>query len=519
MNLLRKTVSWCILLLFTSFFAANLGGTLRFLIGVDITTLLGPNIPDSVSNIVASHIFEGLIDVDENLKIIPSLAERWEIQENGTAYVFFLRKGVKFHDGEIFNAYAVKKHFDYVLGSSLRNVGMFKGIIKEVQVVDDYTVKIILFRPYPPILYRLATSSAAWIISPKAIDEFGSDPALFGKNPIGTGPFMFKSWKAGEKVELVKNPNYWREGLPYLDSLVFSIVSEDISRVTQVRAGDADVMYNPPPALVPALEKDPKLNVITIPTVRVIYIGLNSLVPPLNDVRVRQALNYAVDKEKLCSIIMRGMARPSDSPLSSITYGYTSTGGYPYNPQKARQLLKEAGYENLKLELITPKGRYLNDYETAVAIQGMLSEVGIDLDVKPMEWGTYVAKILSNKPEDWDYQMFLLGWAPGTAEGHWVLFPLFHSVNQMGNPEGTARYNNFFYRNPEVDDLIDKIGKELNEEKLMEYYAEAQKIILQDAPWLFLYEMKIATVSRKEIRGLKIYPTERFNMTYAWIEK
>ncbi len=517
---MRKVLSVILLFLVVLLFAAKYGGTLRFLIGVDATTLLGPNIPDSISNIIASHILEGLIDVDENLKIIPCLAERWEIQENGTAYVFYLRKGVKFHDGENFNAYAVKKHFDYVLNSSLRNVGMFKGILKEVQVLDEYTVKLKLFQPYAPIMYRLATSSAAWILSPRAIEQYGNDPATFGKNPVGTGPFIFKEWKVGEKIELVRNPNYWQQGLPYLDGIVFSVVSEDVSRVTQVRAGDADIMYNPPPALISALEQDSRLTVKTIPTVRVIYIGINGRSAPLNDVRVRQALNYAIDREKLCKVIMRGMARPADSPLSSITYGYVSTGLYPYDPQKAKQLLKEAGYTNgLKLELITPKGRYLNDYETAVALQGMFKEVGIILDVKPMEWGTYVAKILSNKPEDWDYQLFLLGWAPGTAEGHWVLFPLFHSMNQMSSAQGTAKYNNFFYSNPKVDELIDKIGIELDEKRLMEYYAQAQKTILQDAPAIFLYEMKIATVMRKEIKDLKIYPTERFNMTHTWIDR
>lgn len=517
---MKKVLSVILLFLALVLFAAKYGGTLRFLIGVDATTLLGPNIPDSISNIIASHILEGLIDVDENLKIIPCLAERWEIQENGTAYVFYLRKGVKFHDGENFNAYAVKKHFDYVLNSSLRNVGMFKGILKEVQVIDDYTVKFKLFQPYAPIMYRLATSSAAWILSPRAIEQYGNDPATFGKNPVGTGPFIFKEWKVGEKIELVRNPNYWQQGLPYLDGIVFSVVSEDVSRVTQVRAGDADIMYNPPPALISSLEQDSRLTVKTIPTVRVIYVGINSRIGPLKDVRVRQALNYAIDREKLCKVIMRGMARPADSPLSSITYGYFSTGLYPYDPQKAKQLLKEAGYANgLKLELITPKGRYLNDYETAVALQGMFKEVGIILDVKPMEWGTYVAKILSNKPEDWDYQLFLLGWAPGTAEGHWVLFPLFHSINQMSSAQGTAKYNNFFYSNPKVDELIDKIGTELDEKRLMEYYAQAQKTILQDAPAIFLYEMKIATVMRKEIKDLKIYPTERFNMTHTWIDR
>jgi len=181
--------------------------------------------------------------------------------------------------------------------------------------------------------------------------------------------------------------------------------------------------------------------------------------------------------------------------------------------------LKEAGYENLKLELITPKGRYLNDYETAVAIQGMLKEVGVTVDVKPMEWGSYVSKLLSRKPEDWDYQMFLLGWAPGTAEGHQVLFPLFHSSNRLDSPNATMPYNMYFYSNPKVDELIQKIGLEIDEKKLLEYFKEAQKIVVQDAPWIFLYEMNIAAVMRKELQGVKIHPTERVNLAEAWIDR
>jgi peptide/nickel transport system substrate-binding protein len=505
-------------LLSVAIFAAKYGATVRFLIGVDVTTLLPGNIPDSISTIVGMHIFEGLVDYDENLKIIPVLAERWEILDNGTAYVFHLRKNVKFHDGADFNAQAVKKNFDYLFSANLRNVGVYKGIIKEVQVVDDYTVKIVLFQPNSAFLYRLAQSSG-WFVSPQAIEKFGHDPALMSKNPVGTGPFMFKEWKAGESVELVKNPNYWRQGLPYLDRIIFRVVAEDVSRVNQVRAGDADLMYNPPPALLAALEQDKALQIKVVPTVRTIFIGLNTSRPPLNDVRVRQALNYAVDKERLCKVLMRGLAKPSDSPLSSMTFGYFSTGGYPYDPNKAKQLLKEAGYENLKLELITPKGRYLNDYETAVAIQGMLKEVGVTVDVKPMEWGSYVSKILSRKPEDWDYQMFLLGWAPGTAEGHQVLFPLFHSSNRMDSPNTTMPYNNYFYSNPKVDELIQKIGLEIDEKKLLEYFKEAQKIVVQDAPWIFLYEMNIAAVMRKELQGVKIYPTERVNLAEAWIDR
>lgn len=276
---MRRFVVLLVALLTVAIFAAKYGATVRFLIGVDVTTLLPGNIPDSISTIVGMHIFEGLVDYDENLKIIPALAERWEILDNGTAYVFHLRKNVKFHDGADFNAQAVKKNFDYLFSANLRNVGVYKGIIKEVQVVDDYTVKIVLFQPNSAFLYRLAQSSG-WFVSPQAIEKFGHDPALMSKNPIGTGPFMFKEWKAGESVELVKNPNYWRQGLPYLDRIIFRVVAEDVSRVNQVRAGDADLMYNPPPALLAALEQDKALQIKVVPTVRTIFIGLNTSRPP-----------------------------------------------------------------------------------------------------------------------------------------------------------------------------------------------------------------------------------------------
>ncbi len=512
---MRKIVGILFILLTISIFAVKYGGTVRYVMGADAVSLLPPNQTDNISGTVCRHIFDGLVEFDEKLNIVPALAEKWEISQDGTVYTFYLRRGVKFHDGTDFNAAAVKKFFDYVLLSNLRRTGLFKGIVKEIQIVDDYTVKFVLEKPYSPFLNRLAHEGAL-VVSPKAIDEMGSDPAKLGRNPVGTGPFMLKEWKIGERIELVKNPNYWKQGQPYLDGVVFTIIPDDVTRMTQVRAGDADVMFNPTPALVASVAKDPKLTVRIEPGLRVIYIGMNVRKAPLNDIRVRQALNYAIDKEKLCSVIMRGLATPSDSPLASKTTGYFSTGGYPYNPQKAKQLLKEAGYENLKLELLTPKGRYLNDYEVAVAVQGMLKEVGVIVDVKAMEWASYINKLFSTNPADWDYELFLLGWAPSTGEGHWVLYPLFHSENIK--PSGTGD-NNTFYSNPVVDDLIMKIAFETNPEKIKEYYLEVQKIIVQDAPWIFLYNMSNIVVYRNEVKDLWLLPTEFVILKYAWLDK
>lgn len=216
-------------------FSAKYGGIARYVLGTDAVSLLPANQTDNISGTVCRHIFEGLVEFDEKLNITPALAEKWEISQDGIEYTFYLRKGVKFHDGADLNAQAVKKYYDYVLTKSLRRTGLFKGIVKEIQVIDDYTVKFVLEKPYSPFLNRLAHEGAL-IVSPKALDTYGDDPAKLGRNPVGTGPFMFKEWKAGERIELVKNPNYWRQGQPYLDGIVFTVVPEDVTRVNQLRA-------------------------------------------------------------------------------------------------------------------------------------------------------------------------------------------------------------------------------------------------------------------------------------------
>ncbi len=504
-----------LVMLVVSVFAVKYGGTIRYVIGADAVSLSAADNSDNVSGTVAGLIFENLVELDEKLNIQPMLAEKWDISSDGTVYTFYLRKGVKFHDGADFDADAVKKSFEYVLNSKLRRTGLYRGIIKEIQVVDKHTVRFVLNQPFSSFLNRLA-HGAGGIYSPKAIEQYGNDRALMGRNPVGTGPFVLKEWKKGERIVLQKNPNYWQKGMPYVDGIVFTIVPDDITRVTQMRSGAADVMFNPSPALVPSLKNDPKLVVRAENGLRVIYIGINCERGPLKDVRVRQALNYAIDKQTLSAKIMRGFATPSDSPMSPMLFGYHSTGGYPYNPTLAKQLLKQAGYEKLKLTLYTPRGRYLNDYETAVAVQGMLKQVGVEVDVRPMEWGTYLDKLYSNNPADWDYDLFLIGWSPSTAEGHWVLYPLFHSDNYL--PNGTGD-NNTFYKNPVLDDLINKIGTELDRTKLLDYYKKAQEIIVKDAPWIFLYNMMNIAVYRKEIKNLWSMPTESINLKYAWIDK
>jgi len=466
------------------------GGKVVYTMGTDAKTLLPQHLNDSPSGEVCRHIFEGLVETDEKLNIKPLLAESWDVSPDGMTYTFYLRKGVKFHDGADFNAQAVKKTFDFLLNGKLRRTGRYKPIIKEVEVVDDYTVRFHLNFPFSEFLTYMSWA-AAYIISPNSIDKYGDNYGELGKHPVGTGPFTFVEWKAGERIVLKANENYWG-GRPYLDEIEFRVTPEDVTRALQIQSGDAHVTTRVPPVMYNALKKDPRVVIERVPETRVIFIGLNVLKKPLSDVRVRKALNYAIDKEKLCKVVLQGMAFPLKSPISELLPGHYPVGAYPYDPKKAKELLKEAGYDKL-------------------AIQGMLKEVGIEVDVRPMEWGEYINYLFAGR-ENAKYDMFLLGWADTLASN--VIASLFNSTNTPPLGENIG-----FYANSKVDELIEKILREVNPEKKNEYLAEVQKIIMDDAPWVFLHNVQELILYRKGLKGLIWHASEFLDLRKAWWDK
>ena len=496
---MRKALALMLLLLVVLSFAKFA----KFILGVDVTSLLPPDTSDNPSMIVEKHIFEGLIAYDENMNIVPVLAKSWSVSEDGTEYTFKLRKGVVFHDGTPFNAYAVKKTFDYILTHNVAyRKKLFEPYIKSVEVVDDYTVKFVLKFPFAPFLNFLC-HPAAMIMSPKAIEKY-DDPSELSKHPVGTGPFKLKEWIPGERIVLVKNENYWRKGYPKLDGIIFMPIPEGVTRALKVQTGSADIAVNIPVVLAEKLEKSRNIDVVKAPTLRVVFIGFNLKRKPFDDVRVRKALNYAIDKKTLCKTIMRGIATPSDSPVSAFIKDHYPTGGYPYDPQKAKELLKEAGYPNgFSVELITPKGRYPQDYETAIAIQSMLKKIGVKVKVTTMEWPTYVSRVLKTD----DYDMHLLGWSPSTGEAIWVLDPLL--------TKGSI-FNTTYYHNPKFEELLEKAKKEMDPKKRHELLAEAQKIVVDDAPWIFLYNIYQIFAKSKSLKNVKAIPTELILLNEAY---
>src|SRR5690606_11648055 len=285
---------------------------------------------------------------------------------------------------------------------------------------------------------------------------------------------------------------------------------EDGARMLMVQTGEAHVAVRVPPEMVSVLERDPNIEVVNTPSVRTIYIGFNTYQRadrpknPFADPRVRQAVNYAVDNEAINEFILGGMGRPSDAPIAPGIFGYQPIKTYEYNPEKARQLLAEAGYPNgFRTQLYSPSGRYLKDLEIAEAVQAQLAEVGIQAQIETLEWATYL-DFTSRPAEESEAPMFLLGWGTVTGDADYGLFPLLHSSEWV--PRGS---NRTFYKNDRVDELLNLARTTPDPEARLAAYKEAMEIIMEDAPWLFLHAETQLTAIRTEVEGVIVHPTER----------
>jgi ABC-type transport system substrate-binding protein len=450
---------------------------------------------DNPSYMATEHIYEKLVDFDEKMDIQPKLAESWEVKDNGLTWVFHLRKGIKFQDGTPFNAEAVKINFERVLNpdNKLARYGLYAPYIDRVEAPDESTVVFRMKQPFGALLAHLA-HSAGGIISPAALQKYGKDIA---RNPVGTGPFKFKEWVPGDHITLVRNDDYWGPK-PKLDELVFRPIPEGSSRVMALETGEVDVAYPLPVSEVQRLKGKSDLDVVVTPTLRVIYIGIKVTEKPFDNVKVRQALNYAVDKKAIVDTVLMGFGEVANSPLAPMTWGYSPTYTYEYNPEKAKQLLKEAGVKpGTKVKLWTPEGRYLMDRQTAEVVQNNLQAVGFDVEFQKWEWASYLKEL--DKKAQSPYQLFLLGWAPSTGDADWGLRPLFGT--DMAN-------NNTLYSNPKLDQMMAAAAAESDRAKRKAMYADIQKLIMDEAPWIFLHVMYQTVGIRKGVTNVLVSPLE-----------
>ncbi len=499
---MKRTLLWLPLLLaaLLAFGAGETSAqTVIYAAGADPDSLDPPNAESNPSEAVNRMIYENLVKFDAKLNLVPGLAERWEQAPDGLSWTFSLRKGVNFHDGTPFNAEAVKYFVERMLGPEKPSrAALYTPFVESVTVVDPHTVRMNLKTPFAFFLNNLA-HSASGIGSPTAHKALGKDIA---RKPVGTGPFKFVEWVHGDHLTLTRHDAYWG-GKPKLDKIVVKTVKEDAARVMMLQSGDAHLAVRLPAEDIPRLEKDARIQLDSTETLRVLYVGFNCQKKPFSDVRVRQAFNLATDRESIVRNLYRGRALVASNIVAPRTTGHVPLPSHPYDPEKAKKLLAEAGYPNgLKARFISPMGRYPKDYEMAQALQQQWKQAGIEVSLGTMEWAAYLAA--TRKPVDQtDVEIFLLGWAPSSAEARWILYPLYHSEQWV--PKGN---NRIFYSNKEFDDYVDKLTKATVQAERDKYLKLAQEILHREVPQIPILVTKETIGYTKKLKGVINSPLE-----------
>jgi peptide/nickel transport system substrate-binding protein len=430
------------------------------------------------------------------MKIVPRLATKWAISDDKKTWTFDLQPNVKFSDGSAFNPeavkFSIKRTLDPKAGSVVRAV--FETIFDQVEPVGSSQVKITTKAPYPDLLIVLASPTAG-MYSPAATQKY--DAKEYGRHPVGTGPYMLKEWTTGERVVLVPNPNYWGDK-PKTPQITFRPVPEAASRAAMLRTGEADIAVKLPPEEFKNLQSMSNLNVLQLDSMYQVSYELNVAKdnPPLNDKRVRQALNYAVDKDAIAKNVLGGFGQAIRSPFGPGIDFRVEFDGYTYDPARAKQLLADAGYANgLKMELWSPQGRYLKDRETSEAVQGYLKAVGIDAGLRIWEWAPYLAAVR----EDASRQAMMLGRATPGAD--------FFST-RLWTKGSIGQFNSTNYWTPDLEQLIPQARSTFDDQQRAQAYKQIQQTVWDDAPWLFLYNQKALVGLRKEVQGFAMWTHE-----------
>ncbi|WP_163581627.1 glutathione ABC transporter substrate-binding protein [Gracilibacillus saliphilus] len=479
----------------------------------DVVSLSPQGNNDTPSSNVRENIYETLTTLNEDQEVEPGLATDWE-QIDDVTWEFQLQEGVTFHDGEEFNAEAVKKNFERLIDEDIASPRAFLlEQVESIEVEDDYTVRIILEYPYAPLLANLAHDGTG-IMSPAIIDEDyaqledgGDVDGYINQNPTGTGPFELEDWSPGESITLTKNEDYWGDPAK-LDSVTFKVVSEQSSRVAELETGVSHVADQIGPNNISRVDNLADASVLQAPSVSVSYIGFNMQKEPFDDEKVRQAISMAVNKDEIINGVMNGVGIPAIGALAPPVFGYDdSIEGLPYDVEQAKELLAEAGYEDGFETTI-----WTNDNEqrvdTAVALQSQLGDIGIDVEIEELEWGAYIERTANA-----EHDMFILGWSTVTADADYGLYPLFHS-SQQGEPG-----NRSFLADDEVDELLDEGRRETDPEARQQIYSEVQQKLVDLAPMMYTHHQEYLLGVSDSVKDFGINAQGIYQIKDAYIEE
>lgn len=467
-------------------------------------------------------MYETLIEArEDSTEFIPRLAESWEISDDGLQYTFALRQGVTFHDGTPFNAdavvFTIKRQTDanhpfHALGD-FRLARLYLWAVADVVALDDHTVQFTLSEPIGPFLYWL-TTGAGLIVSPTAVETYGQE---FGNNPVGTGAFQFVEYLRGERLVLEANEDYWGD-VPAIDRLIVLPITDPEGRLAALESGTAQFVLDISPDAVSLFADNSNYQIFQGFPGHIWYIALNQRsVAAFQDIRVRQALNYAVDKEAIVNDILQGSGNVAASPFSQTFSDWVppDVQPYPYDPERARELLAEAGYENgFELTLIVPTGGFAmqNPVDMSLFIKSNLEAVGLTVNIETREFPAYYESF-----QQGNYEITPRAWYSNQSDPDNFLTNFFLASRQPP-PEGQGGLNATYYTNPELETIINAQRSEPNQERRRELVHEAIRIIHEDAPWLFIDHMIDQHVGVANLQGIVLRGNGMIDFREATLE-
>jgi len=464
---------------------------------------------------VADWVFDGLVRFDgPTTKIAPALAESWERSEDGLTWTFKLRNGVKFHDGTPFTAEAVKVSFERQFvkenpSYSPRFVrwGGKLGAMKSVEVVDDHTVKLHFSLPQPALLYNLAIYPA-YIVNPKSI---AGKPDGLVERPVGTGPFKFVRWEKNNLIELVRNDEYWGE-VPKVERVVLRVIPENDVRLLALQKGEIHLTDDVPFNRINDLKADKSLDIQTIGAVGFSGIWLNVEKGPLKDIRVRKAIQKAINRERVYKVSFFGLGEIGQQAMPPGELGHSKDlPKYDYDPKGAKALLAEAGYpDGFELQFMSfanPRPYFPSPTDGVAIIQADLKAVGIKATVSMATWADWITRRRAG-----DFGITVGGWTASTVDPEGVIYPTFHS--QFIGEDNASRF-----KNPKVDALLDKARSTYDDAERQKLYAEAMNIIADEAAAVFLVHPVYSLGVRSEVKGVYRNPANQVYLNSATLAK
>jgi ABC-type transport system substrate-binding protein len=486
----------------------RLPGYLSLRLNSNPTTLDPALITDVQGGGIAAKLFNGLVRFNENLDIVPDIARSWRLSPDHLTYTFRLRENVRFSNGRKVTARDVRYSFERVLTASTKAPltwvldkieganafleGNAKGI-SGIRVEDDHTIVLKLEKPFGPFLSLLAMT-AAYVVPREEVARLGQD---FGTHPVGSGPYVLNEWKHGQYLTLAANEDYF-EGRPKLNGIYYRVIPEDLTAVMEFETGRLDVL------LIPASEyhrytTDPAWRDLVYgkPGLNTYYLGLNCTRPPFNDVRVRRAVNMAIDRRHILNTVFEKRGVLASGPIPPGLWKNSvlplPSEGYGYDPKKAEALVQEAGVKGKTIKVyISEEPEILDIVEV---VQNYLAKAGINAEITQLDWSAFKQAVNEGKPD-----AFWLDWRADYPDPEDFLFPLFHSASV--GPAG----NRTRCLDPDLDRLIETAQRTIDERQRYRLYRQAEERVIKNAPWVFMWHKVDYYVIQPLVKDFRTYP-------------